>query len=69
MSDFIDRLRAASDDASLDCYALCEEAADRIEALENALRHILSICEKNDIPLADDIGGAALAVLYPEEFA
>ena len=38
MSDFIDRLRAASDDASLDCYSLCEEAAARIEALEAALR-------------------------------
>jgi len=38
MSDFIARLRAASDDASLDCYSLCEEAADRIEALEAALR-------------------------------
>jgi len=40
MSDFIARLRAASDDASLDCYSLCEEAADRIEALEAALRLI-----------------------------
>ena len=41
MSDFIARLRAASDDASLDCYSLCEEAADRIEALEAALREIV----------------------------
>ena len=38
MTAIVERLRAAADDASLDCYSLCEEAADRIEALEAALR-------------------------------
>ena len=40
MSDLVERLRRGADDASLDCYAMCEEAADRIEALEAALREI-----------------------------
>jgi hypothetical protein len=38
MSDLVERLRKCADDASLDCYAMCEEAAARIEALEAALR-------------------------------
>jgi len=38
MSDLVKRLRRGADDASLDCYAMCEEAADRIEALEKHKR-------------------------------
>ena len=42
MTAIVERLRAAADDASLDCYSLCEEAADRIEALEAALAGLLT---------------------------
>lgn len=40
MTDIVERLRRGADDASLDCYAMCEEAAARIEALEAALNYV-----------------------------
>ena len=45
MIDLVERLRRGADDASLDCYAMCEEAADRIDALEKALRFTLEVME------------------------
>jgi len=62
MSDFVKRLRAASDDASLDCYTLCEEAADRIGALEAALRDIMM-----DVEIATPVREFARAALAPEQ--
>jgi hypothetical protein len=40
MSEIVKRLRRGADEASIDCYLMCEEAADYIEALEAALREI-----------------------------
>ena len=59
MSDLVERLRRGADDASLDCYAMCEEAAARIEALEAALRGLLKANEQTDD--AREIARAALA--------
>ena len=64
MSDFIARLRAAADDASLDCYSLCEDAADRIEALEAALR---VIAEQKTQESYDALIKTARKALAPEQ--
>jgi hypothetical protein len=47
MSDIVERLRAQGADAftrkySLGMWMLCDEAADRVEALESILREILT---------------------------
>jgi len=66
MRDFVERLRAASDDASLDCYALCEEAADRVEALETALRVIIAEPDGCVSPSFKALAATALAPEQPQ---
>jgi hypothetical protein len=80
MSDLVERLRnCGSDRDPFKTYAVCDEAAARIEALEAALFTIYANTEPDAIPhisydgmtayqaLAKDIADCARAALAPEQ--
>ena len=58
MSDLVERLRTVGIGRNFKIFAVCEEAADRIEALEAALWEILDAHERSDV---NEIARAALA--------
>jgi hypothetical protein len=73
MSDIVRRIRRRVDYAPLQVEHLLSEAADRIEALEAALREIIEASQGDDeidtdwMEYLDKIEKIAIAALAPEQ--
>ena len=53
MTDIVEQLRTV-DTQKMDAWAICEEAADEIERLRDALREIIALQKANPGPLTLD---------------
>ena len=63
MRDLVERLRIRQPLLG----KLCDEAADRIEALEAALRDVIILTESEEVGSARDVIEVARAALAPEQ--